>query len=126
MISLEFFLSDPGKTQLLVVENFAHYPKRTFSLYRQEKRSGPCRRTFLPCLGKESPLKGEIQEISRNIPRWGVATVPSRPLAPPPQTHARKKKASVAMLDELLYGRVPAIKVIRGILNQKSPTVLLM
>lgn len=30
------------------------------------------------------------------------------------------------MLDELLYGRVPAIKVIRGILNQKSPTVLLM
>jgi hypothetical protein len=30
------------------------------------------------------------------------------------------------MLDELLYGTVPAIKVIRGILNQKSPTVLLM
>jgi hypothetical protein len=41
MISLEFFLSDPGKTQLRVVENFAHYPKGLFLYQARKSVPGP-------------------------------------------------------------------------------------
>ncbi len=78
---------------------------------------------FLTMLGKEISSQ---RRNPGNFAEYFALGRSNSPKPTPPPPPPPKRKASVTMLDELLYERVPAIKVIRGILNQKSPTVLLM
>jgi len=94
MISLEFFLSDPGKTQLLVVENFAHYPKRTFFFIKPGKVFRALQGYFLTMLGKgiSSHRRGP-----GNLAEDSGLGNSNRPASPHPPGK-KKKKASVAIL----------------------------